>query len=122
MFVSNLLIKSVLYFCSRCVEIQSIDKRDSTIYENPNKFNPDRFLDASSKLCLSNDVTLAFGAGRRVCAGETFTRNMLFLLITSFLQAFNVRIPKGEKPYKFSENLTVAIRSTPDHWIEVTAR
>lgn len=96
--------------------------RDSKIYENPHEFHPERFLDAFGKLFISNDVTLAFGAGRRVCAGETFTRNMLFLFTTSFLQVFNVAMPKGEKPFKFSENLTGGIRTPKDHWVEVTAR
>lgn len=60
--------------------------------------------------------------GRRLCAGETFARNMLFLFTSAFFQAFSVKMPSGLKPYKFSENLTGVIRTTPDHWIEVEVR
>ncbi|XP_031627920.1 probable cytochrome P450 304a1 [Contarinia nasturtii] len=95
---------------------------DTSVWERPNDFWPERFLDASGKLCLSKDISLPFGAGKRLCAGETFARNMLFLFTTAFLQAFSVRMPNGVKAYKFSENLTGTIRTTPDHWLQVTAR
>ena len=96
---------------------------DPTAWYQPDKFLPERFLDAETgKLCLSKDISLPFGAGKRLCAGETFARNMLFLFTTAFLQAFSVRMPDGVKPYKFNENLTGTIRTTPDHWLAVTPR
>lgn len=97
---------------------------DPDAYEHPNQFRPERFLDEDGKLCLRKDTTMIFGTptSKRVCAGETFARNMLFLFISSFLQAFSVRMPDNVKPYEFNENLTGFIRSTPDHWIQVTAR
>lgn len=95
---------------------------DPTAWEKPNEFLPERFLDSSGKLCLSKDISLPFGAGKRLCAGETFARNMLFLCITAFLQAFTIRMADGAKPLKFNENLTGTIRTPKDHWIEVIAR
>lgn len=95
---------------------------DASAWQNPDQFHPERFLDASGRLCLSNDISLPFGSGKRLCAGETFSRNMLFLFTTSFLQAFSVAMPNGEQPFKFTENLTGLIRTTPDHWIAVTVR
>ncbi|XP_031627919.1 probable cytochrome P450 304a1 [Contarinia nasturtii] len=96
--------------------------KENTVWEQPNDFRPERFLDASGKLCLSKDISLPFGAGKRLCAGETFARNMLFLFTTAFLQAFSVRVPNGEKPVKFSENITGTIRSPKDQWVELTKR
>lgn len=95
---------------------------DSTAWDKPNEFWPERFLDSSGKLCLSKDISMPFGAGRRLCAGETFARNMLFLSATAILQAFTIRMPEGKKPMKFSENMTGLIRTPKDHWIELTAR
>lgn len=95
---------------------------DSTAWDNPYEFHPERFLDSAGNICLSKDISLPFGAGKRLCAGETFARNMLFLFTAGFLQAFSVGMPNGVKPYKFSENLTGMIRSTPDHWIKATPR
>lgn len=95
---------------------------DASVWESPNEFRPERFLDATGRLNLSKDISLPFGAGKRLCPGETFARNMVFLFTTAFLQAFTVRMPDGVKPYKFSENLTGTVRTTPDHWLAVTSR
>lgn len=95
---------------------------DPTAFDRANEFWPERFLDSSGKLCLSKDISLPFGTGKRLCAGETFSRNMLFSCITSFLQAFTFRMTDGKKPLKFEENLTGTIRTPKDHWIDVTAR
>lgn len=96
--------------------------QDPTAWNKPHKFWPERFLDSAGKLCLSKDISLPFGAGKRLCAGETFARNMMFLFISALFQSFSVRMPDGVRPYKFSENLTGMIRSTPDHWVELVAR
>lgn len=96
--------------------------KETEVWEQPNDFRPERFLDASGKLCLRKDVSLPFGAGKRLCAGETFARNMLFLFTTAFLQAFSVRVPDGEKTVKFCENFTGTIRTPKDQWVEVTTR
>lgn len=95
---------------------------DETVWKRPNEFWPERFFDESGKLCLNKDVSLPFGAGKRQCPGEQFARNMLFLFTTSFLQTFNVSVPNGEKPVKFSDNMTGLIRTTPNHWVQVTSR
>lgn len=95
---------------------------DLNEWEHPEEFKPERFLDSSGALCLRKDQSLPFGAGKRLCAGETFARNVLFLFIASFFQAFSVQMPNNKKPYKFCENDTGLIRSTPDHWIQVISR
>ena len=38
---------------------------------------------------------LPFGAGRRVCAGETMARNRLFLFAVTLLQRFTI-LPEAE--------------------------
>lgn len=95
---------------------------DNAIWEAPHEFKPERFLDSNGKLSLKSDLSLPFGAGKRLCAGETFARNMLFLFTTAFFQAFSVSRPAGEKIYQFEDNATGLIRSTPDHWIQLHAR
>lgn len=96
--------------------------KDSSAWVDPYVFRPERFLDESKKLCLKKDISLPFGAGKRLCAGETFARNMLFLFTATFLQAFTIHVPNGMKPVKLCENITGTIRTPKDHWITVTAR
>lgn len=95
---------------------------DNSIWDEPHEFKPERFLDDNGKLSLKKDQSLPFGAGKRLCAGETFARNMLFLFTAAFFQAFSVSRPAGEKIFKFEDNLTGLIRSTPDHWIQLHTR
>lgn len=95
---------------------------DTSIWEKPHQFKPERFLDDNGKLSLKNDLSLPFGAGKRLCAGETFARNMLFLFVSAFFQAFSVSPPVGEKIHKFDDNFTGLIRNPPDHWIQLHAR
>ena len=63
---------------------------DEDIWGDPKKFRPERFLDTNGKLDLKKDFSLPFGAGRRICAGETFARNTMFLCITALLQNFTL--------------------------------
>lgn len=95
---------------------------DPTAWDQPNEFRPERFLDSSGKLCLNKDISVPFGAGKRLCAGETFARNMLFLCVTQILQTFTIQMADGAKLPQFSENMTGLIRTPKDYWIELTAR
>lgn len=65
---------------------------------------------------------MPFGAGKRLCAGETFARNMLFLLISGFFQNFNVAIPDGGNIPDFNENASGIIKTSPDFWVKILPR
>ncbi|KAK0427441.1 hypothetical protein QR680_010226 [Steinernema hermaphroditum] len=62
----------------------SIMFRDDKDYPDPGKFDPERFLRDKN---LSKQV-IAFGAGKRVCVGESLARAELFLIITNFVQKY----------------------------------
>lgn len=68
--------------------------RDPTVWDEPDKFNPARFLDQDGKL-LRKEYFMPFGIGRRVCMGEQLAKMELFLMVTSLLQAFTFRLPEG---------------------------
>lgn len=89
--------------------------------EDADKFRPERFLDDSGKLSLKLDQSLPFGHAGRLCAGETFARNTLFLLVTAFLQNFNISLPNDGK-INFNKNKSGFIRYVPPFWMSVTAR
>ncbi|XP_070774746.1 cytochrome P450 2U1 [Enoplosus armatus] len=71
--------------------------RDPTVWDDPDSFNPARFLDDEGKL-LRKECFIPFGIGRRVCMGEQLAKMELFLTVTSLLQAFKFRLPEGVPP------------------------
>jgi hypothetical protein len=73
-------------------------------------FRPERFLDGDGKLSLKLDVSLPFGAGKRLCAGETFARNQMFLYTAGLLQNFTIKKPTNAEYFDESKNCTGLIR------------
>jgi Cytochrome P450 len=58
---------------------------DPTTYPEPTKFKPERFLDPVTPAPLPD---AAFGFGRRVCPGQFFARDMLWVAMASMLAVF----------------------------------
>lgn len=95
---------------------------DKEIWEEPRSFRPERFLDEQGHLSLKKDFSLPFGAGKRLCAGETFARNLLFLFITAFTQQFDYFVPDGEKIPTPDQNECGVVLNASDFWITVKNR
>lgn len=93
---------------------------DDSVFSQPELFQPDRFLDKNGKFSPKLDKSLPFGAGKRLCAGETFARNVMFLIVAAILQNFNIAMPKGAKiPMK---PFTGFLHRFPDFWVEFLPR
>ncbi|XP_061685177.1 cytochrome P450 2U1 isoform X1 [Syngnathoides biaculeatus] len=71
--------------------------RDPAVWEQPDTFRPERFLDDEGKL-VRKECFMPFGIGRRVCMGEQLAKMELFLMVTGLLQAFTFRLPAGAPP------------------------
>ncbi|XP_050069588.1 probable cytochrome P450 304a1 [Anopheles maculipalpis] len=89
------------------------------VFPEPYTFRPERFLNEEGTLSLEQDRSVPFGAGKRVCAGETFARNALFLTITALVQQFTFTMEHVPDP---EQHLTGVIRTAPDFRIKFTAR
>ncbi|GAB0087452.1 Cytochrome P450 [Sergentomyia squamirostris] len=95
---------------------------DSEVWGDADIFRPERFIGEDGKLSLKLDKSLPFGAGKRLCAGETFARNTMFLMIAALAQNFNFNIPPGDNPPDLSKNYTGIITLTPNFWVQFQSR
>ncbi|PHT87337.1 Cytochrome 71A2 [Capsicum annuum] len=72
--------------------------RDPNIWENPEEFQPERFLDSSVDYKGLDFGLIPFGAGRRGCPGITFAKVMNELALARMLFHFEFSLPNGTIP------------------------
>lgn len=65
---------------------------------------------------------MAFGVGKRVCAGETFAKNTLFLVLAGILQNFDIAVPENSKIPSPDETRTGFIRVAPEFRLKFLPR
>ncbi|KAH7887275.1 cytochrome P450 [Phlebopus sp. FC_14] len=63
---------------------------DSRVYPEPERFDPDRFLDGEGRTPQQDPRDIAFGFGRRICPGKDTAENLVWSTITSIFYAFKV--------------------------------
>ena len=75
---------------------------DPTRWENPETFEPARYLNYpltagayASRADANERDHFSFGAGRRICPGIHLTENSLFITLAKILWAFEIRPPLG---------------------------
>ncbi|KAJ7319209.1 hypothetical protein OS493_036372 [Desmophyllum pertusum] len=69
---------------------------DPAIWDDPNNFRPERFLDEDGNFAPPRaERFLPFAAGRRACIGENLARTELFLVLARLLQNFKFENPPG---------------------------
>lgn len=72
---------------------------DPSHWNDPYKFNPDRFIDSSGSL-IEKDALIPFSVGPRVCLGEPLAKLEIFLVLTNLLQRFSFQ--KVDKTISYS--------------------
>ncbi|XP_068641266.1 (S)-canadine synthase-like [Aristolochia californica] len=93
---------------------------DATVWNEPHRFDPDRFLknreqgegeeeDAAAKKATDRSF-LPFGAGRRVCAGMELAKLHVALTLGNLVKAFEWSCATEEKLPDLSEDLTFILR------------
>jgi len=88
------------YFIPKGTMVQAVNlyiHRDPKIWENPEDFNPRRFINDEGKFCAPKEGLFAFGSGRRVCIGETLAKMELLLFTAALIQNFDIKVPEGSK-------------------------
>ncbi|KAG9441587.1 hypothetical protein H6P81_017441 [Aristolochia fimbriata] len=71
--------------------------RDGEVWENPELFNPERFLGTSNVVNYKGQhfELIPFGAGRRICPGLPLAYRMVHLMLASLLRSFSWELPAG---------------------------
>ncbi|XP_033630841.1 cytochrome P450 1A1-like [Asterias rubens] len=87
------------------VNLYSINQ-DPTVWQNPEEFNPRRFLtaDGGSVDPERTASVMPFGAGRRRCLGSELGRVEMFLYFTTLMQKCSLEISNGDRPSTKSSN------------------
>nr|AKH03508.1 cytochrome P450 3075A2 [Paracyclopina nana] len=71
---------------------------DATHFEEPEVFNPSRFLDSNGKF-MPDERVVAFGIGKRICLGKSLAEKEYFLFFAGLMQHFCVKkVPGVELP------------------------
>ena len=100
-FEGYLIPKGSMIMC-----IKDSISMDPSVFEEPEKFDPDRFLDCQGNYVEPKKYISAFSAGRRKCMGERIANNELFLFLVSLLKTFTFlpadteNIPKIEGRFR----------------------
>ncbi|KAF7087963.1 hypothetical protein CFC21_091119 [Triticum aestivum] len=100
--------------------------RDPTVWPQPNKFVPERFLAAGAGETVhfqgkDGSIYRPFGAGRRVCPGMDYALRSVPLLLASLVHKTEWRLPDGMAPedidlkdrYGTVLNLATPLRAVP---------
>ncbi|KAK6123575.1 hypothetical protein DH2020_042682 [Rehmannia glutinosa] len=71
--------------------------RDSSLWENPEEFRPERFLDSSIDFKGLHFELIPFGTGRRGCPGIAFAVAVDELALAKLVHKFNFALPNGRR-------------------------
>ncbi len=90
--------------------------KDPEFFKDPEKFNPDRFLDPVTQKFTPNERVIPFGLGKRNCLGQTLGDQEFFLFVGGLLTMFEIQQAPGTQlpSYDIESSYPVGmVRSAP---------
>ncbi|KAL4574056.1 hypothetical protein LXL04_020878 [Taraxacum kok-saghyz] len=83
--------------------------RDPKVWDKPEMFLPERFMESSIDFVRHNFELLTFGAGRRGCPGRAFAMAINEKVMATVLSRFDWSLPQGVKPKDVDMNETFGL-------------
>ncbi|KAF8088275.1 hypothetical protein N665_0546s0008 [Sinapis alba] len=91
--------------------------RDTNVWENPSRFEPERFLGKETDVKGRDYELTPFGAGRRICPGLPLAVKMVSLMLVSLLYSFEWKLPNT---VDMDENFGITLhKANPLHAVPV---
>ncbi|TCD62443.1 hypothetical protein EIP91_006905 [Steccherinum ochraceum] len=79
--------------------------RDNHLYDNPERFLPERFIVPEGSLEPADPRTYVFGFGRRMCPGKSFAESSLFMVILNLVATMKIGKIKDKQGKEISPAL-----------------
>ncbi|OWM64970.1 geraniol 8-hydroxylase-like isoform X2 [Punica granatum] len=70
--------------------------RDESVWQDPDRFEPERFLELKIDIKGTDFELIPFGAGRRMCPGMPLGYRMVHLILGSLIRSFDWKLANGE--------------------------
>nr|XP_011469756.1 PREDICTED: cytochrome P450 71A4-like [Fragaria vesca subsp. vesca] len=71
--------------------------RDSKSFDNPEKFEPERFLNSSIDFKGNDFQLIPFGSGRRMCPAIQYASAIIEIALANIVHKFNWALPEGAR-------------------------
>lgn len=84
------------------------------MWQRAGEFEPERFLTACGAGESASELLVAFGGGRRACAGASLALRVVHLALASFLHGFEVERLSGDGDVDMTESAGLTnLKATP---------